>query len=375
MESPKSARAIRGVTAHRTRHRRLPKPRTRVPPLPAAGAMDLELEAASGGSSRAPVLLSGYSPEVVLGRGDLGGTSSAADRTVSRRHVSLRLLGGGGEEEGEHRVAFEVVGRNPVVVRSGGDGSRVYRHGEAGELRDGDGLALSLRAPSSFWAVRRRSKGGEGEVEAEVLDAVARRKRRTRERKERERRAAEETMEVTADEDAASSGELDAEAEDLKFDLASIDPVREFGFLSMGHEFDNYPKGRIRPPKDWNWFLEEVKRSSDDEDDEGGKIKGRGANKKNKGQREDEDWTGESEDETDSLSRGPSVKRSKYITRSKEPKKPRKEKSEIKVKNKNVGDEVDEEDETLGGFIVNEDDEPMEELIEEEEFDDDDDED
>jgi len=39
----------------------------------------------------------------------------------------------------------------------------------------------------------------------------------------------------------------------------------EFGFLSMGHEFDSYPKGRIRAPKDWNWFLEETKRSSDDE--------------------------------------------------------------------------------------------------------------
>uniref|UniRef100_A0A0E0LCR9 FHA domain-containing protein n=1 Tax=Oryza punctata TaxID=4537 RepID=A0A0E0LCR9_ORYPU len=347
--------------------------------------MELELEAAGGGgrSTAPPVSLSGESPEAVLGRG------TASDRTVSRRHVSLRLLGGGGdEEEEEPRVAFEVVGRNPVVVRSGRGGrSRVFRRGEAGELRDGDGLALSLRSPSSFWAVRRRSKGGDVDVEAEILDAVARRERRTRERKERERRAAEEAMEVTADEeaaaDAASSEEFDAEAEDLKFDLANIDPVREFGFLSMGHEFDSYPKGRIRPPKDWNWFLEEVRKGSDDEDDEGGKLKGKGANKKNDGQREDEDWTGESDDEKDALSRGCSVKRSKYVTRSKEPKKPRKETAETKGKNKNNGDEVDEgdeddeEDETLGGFIVNEEDEPMEELSEEEEdeFDDDDDDD
>lgn len=157
----------------------------------------------------------------------------------------------------------------------------------------------------------------------------------------------------------------------------------EFGFLSMGHEFDNYPKGRICPPKDWNWFLEEVRKGYDDEDDEGGTLKSRGANKKNEGQREDEDWIGESEDDKDSLSRGSSVKRSKYVTRSKEPKKPRKEKTETKDKNKNSGDEKDEgdeddeEDETLGGFIVNEEDEPMEELSEEEEdeFDDDDDDD
>ncbi|XP_006657063.2 sarcoplasmic reticulum histidine-rich calcium-binding protein [Oryza brachyantha] len=353
--------------------------------------MELALEAAGGGSRAASVSLSADSPEAVLGRGDLGGE---ADRQVSRRHVSLRLLLGGGggvaeeEEEGEPRVAFEVVGRNPVVVRSRGGGSRVYRRGEAGELLDGDGVALSLRAPS-FWAVRRRRRRGSkgGDVEAEVLDAV---ERRTRERKERERRAAEEAMEVTADEEAAAAdadaaigGELDAEAEDSKFDPAGIDPIREFGFLSMGHEFDNYPKGRIRPPKDWNWFLEELRKSSDDEDDEGGKSKGRVAKKKNEGQREDDDWTGESENEKASLSRGPSVKRSKYVTRSKEPKKPRNEKSEIKGKNKNVGDEVDEEDEeddedeTLGGFIVNEEDGPMEEVSEEEgdEFDDDDDDD
>uniref|UniRef100_J3N4J6 Uncharacterized protein n=1 Tax=Oryza brachyantha TaxID=4533 RepID=J3N4J6_ORYBR len=102
-------------------------------------------------------------------------------------------LGGVVEEEGEGepRVAFEVVGRNPVVVRSRGGGGR-----EAGELRDGDGVALSLRAPS-FWSVRRRRRGSKrGDVEAEVLDAVERRERHTRERKERERRAAEEAMEV-----------------------------------------------------------------------------------------------------------------------------------------------------------------------------------
>uniref|UniRef100_A0A0D9WRB4 FHA domain-containing protein n=1 Tax=Leersia perrieri TaxID=77586 RepID=A0A0D9WRB4_9ORYZ len=357
--------------------------------------MELELEAAGGGSSRPPVSLSVESPSAVFGRGDL----AAADRTVSRRHVSLRLLGGGGGGDEPPRVAFEVVGRNPVVVRTGeggGGSSRVYRRGEAGELRDGDALALSLRAPppSSFWAVQRQRRSEGGEVDAEVMDAVARRERRTRERKERERRAAEEeeeeeAMEVTADEEdeaeAASGGDLDAEAGDPELDLANIDPVQEFGFLSTGHEFDNYTKGRIRPPKDWNWFLEEVQKGSDDEDDvvsKGlGKLKGRGTNKKNEVHRVDEDWTGESEDEKDTLSRGPSVKRSKYATRSKEPKKPRKEKPEIKEESKNVGDELDEEDEedeedeTLGGFIVNEEDEAMEEASEEEEdeFDDDDD--
>ncbi|RLM56008.1 high mobility group nucleosome-binding domain-containing protein 5 [Panicum miliaceum] len=311
--------------------------------------MELELES-GGGGSRA-VALSVDSPTADLGRGDLGGGGPSADRT---------------------RLAPPRV---PPPSRCG-----VFRRGEKGELRPGDALSLSLKAPA-FWAVRRREGNGKGEVEAAVLDAVARRERRTRERKEREREkqaAEEEAMEVTEE-------EKEEAAEGLDIDLASVDPVREFGFLSMGHEFDSYPKGRIRAPKDWNWFLEETKRTSDDEDDEisnrRGRSKGWGQNKKKKdGEGEDEDWTDESEDEKESLARGPGVKRSKYVTRSKGPKKPRQEISKAKGgddddEDEEVGEEGDEEDETLGGFVVNDDDdEPMEELSdeedEEEEFDD-----
>lgn len=193
--------------------------------------MDLELEAAgSGGSGTRAVSLSVDSPTVELGRGDLGGGGGAGpsqDRTVSRRHVSLGLLGVGGG------IAFEVVGRNPVVVRSpdgggGGGISRVFRRGEKGELRAGDALSLSLKAPA-FWAVRAREGNGDGDadvdVEPAVLDAVARRERRTRERKERERerRVAEETMEVTEEEEGAA---VDSDVEGFDIDLAAIDPVR-----------------------------------------------------------------------------------------------------------------------------------------------------
>lgn len=196
--------------------------------------MDLELEAAgSGGSGTRAVSLSVDSPTAELGRGDLGGGGGGGgpsqDRTVSRRHVSLRLLGVGGG------IAFEVVGRNPVVVRSpdggggGGSGtSRVFRRGEKGELRAGDALSLSLKAPV-FWAVRAREGNGDGDadvdVEPAVLDAVARRERRTRERKERERerRAAEEAMEVTEEDEGAA---VDSDVEGFDIDLAAIDPVR-----------------------------------------------------------------------------------------------------------------------------------------------------
>ena len=158
----------------------------------------------------------------------------------------------------------------------------------------------------------------------------------------------------------------------------------ELGFLSMGHEFDSYPKGRIRAPKDWNWFLEETKRSSDDEasSKRRGRSKGQSWNKKKDGEGEDEDWTGESEDEKESLARVPSVKRPKYATRSKGPEKPRKENSKVGSgksidEDEGAEDEEDGQDETLGGFLVNdEDDEPMEDLSdEEEEFDDEEDDD
>jgi hypothetical protein len=90
---------------------------------------------------------------------------------------------------------------------------------------------------------------------------------------------------------------------------------------------------------------------------------------------QDEDWTDESEDEKGSLSTGRSVKRTKYVTRSKDLKRPQKENSTVKSGNSRNEDEVvDEDDETLGGFIVNEEDDAMDELSEDE-FDDEDDDD
>ena len=69
------------------------------------------------------------------------------------------------------------------------------------------------------------------------------------------------------------------------------------------------------------------------------------------------------------------MKRPKYATRSKGPEKPRKENSKVGSgksidEDEGAEDEEDEQDETLGGFLVNdEDDEPMEDLSDEEEFD------
>ncbi|KAJ0613110.1 hypothetical protein HanHA300_Chr01g0034641 [Helianthus annuus] len=41
----------------------------------------------------------------------------------------------------------------------------------------------------------------------------------------------------------------------------------KFGFVVMGHEFDCYQKKLIRDTRNWNWFLEEPIKDSDDEDD------------------------------------------------------------------------------------------------------------
>ncbi|GKA77259.1 hypothetical protein Tco_0783720 [Tanacetum coccineum] len=60
--------------------------------------------------------------------------------------------------------------------------------------------------------------------------------------------------------------------------------LSEFDFVVMGHEFDHYQKKMIRDIRNWDWFLEEHKEDSgEDEEDE---------------VNDDEDdnvWTGESE--------------------------------------------------------------------------------
>ncbi|CAL9159170.1 unnamed protein product [Musa hybrid cultivar] len=306
--------------------------------------------------------------------------SSSADRTVSRRHLSLRLAGydrevGGSVDGG--RVFFEVIGRNPVLVCSGGGGekARVYRNSEKGELRAGDRFSLSLTNPS-FWVLKRREEGEEA-VDQRVLDAVERRERRTSERKAKvEARGSEGN-------DEAVGGELELELGAL--DVSQIDPIKEFGFLVEGHELDHYPRHKIRPAKEWNWLLEEQGGNSDDDDrltDEGSSPKRNKGGKKNRrgGDYEDEEWTGEIEEENDTVGIG-NARRSRHSTRSKDPKRPRNDdlagtKKPVKGRDVNCRkdeDDDDEEDDTLGGFIVNDgdgDEAYEEESEEEEEFDD-----
>ncbi|GAV90835.1 hypothetical protein CFOL_v3_34237 [Cephalotus follicularis] len=251
--------------------------------------------------------------KTVFGRGSGFNTE---DRSVSRRHVLFQVQSpvSKTDTQTEPRVYFEVLGKNPIWVRSKKDGEdiRVYRRLESGYVEAGDWFCVSGQNPVWF-SIR------SGNEMAEVIDA------------------------------------------------STIDPVKEFGFLVIGHEFDQYPKRKISDMKDWDWFLEEPAKDSDDDEVFEGNGK-RGIKKKRKKPEgnEDDDWTSERECDKDLITKLRKVSRSNYSTRSKN-----REKGQKRVRNgqrltigKNVcqTEENDEDEETLGGFIVDDDEvEPEEE--------------
>lgn len=144
----------------------------------------------------------------------------------------------------------------------------------------------------------------------------------------------------------------------------------------MGHEFDHYPKQMIRDIKYWDWFLEEPRRDSDDDEylEKRGKRGVMRKERKAEGNNDD-DWTGESDDDKELVAKLRKVEKPKYSTRSKDCDKPHKEAKarksswQKKTGGANQGDveNKNEDDETLGGFIVVDDDVEQEEEIDEDE--------
>ncbi|OIW03773.1 hypothetical protein TanjilG_30049 [Lupinus angustifolius] len=253
------------------------------------------------------------------------------DRTVSRRHVLFQF-----NSESESRVSFQVIGKNPIwVLSTNNDGTlRIFRKFEKGQLQFGDRFCLSGKVPIWF-----------------NLKKI-------------------ELQEGTENDD--------------EIDVSGIDVVKEFGFLLMGQEFDRYPKSMIRNVKNWQWFLEEPLKDSDNEEDYGKERREMKRKRKNgKDNVEDDEWTGESEDDKDIVAKVRKGKRPGYSTRSKDCKGPnRGTKGSINSKPKKATsvnetveeEEEDDDDETLGGFIVDDaDDQEEEKFDEEEEFEDDDD--
>ncbi|KAL7114067.1 hypothetical protein ACP275_04G097300 [Erythranthe tilingii] len=284
-----------------------------------------------------------------LGRGN--GLNSS-DRTVSRRQVSFFVPRVTSNEE--ILLRFEVLGRNPIYV-SQDDKVKVFRRFERGEMGNGDMFCVSAKNP--VWYTLRKIKNcGEGV----------------------RRNDTESELAVNLESGVGLESAEDFQEEGV--DISDIDPIKEFGFLVIGHEFDSYPMKMIRDIKNWDWFLEEARKDSDDDEDdnEGKKGKRSVKRKRKKGvENEDEEWTGESEDEKVLINKSKGQK-GKYITRSKDHGKTSKVTSKSKSPIGNRIGEVDDEDEeedddevdeTLGGFIVGD-----ENLEDEEEIDDEDEE-
>ncbi|KAM1016877.1 hypothetical protein ACFX2I_046432 [Malus domestica] len=283
--------------------------------------------------------------KAVFGRGNAYTTD---DRTVSRRHVSFVSE----NNQTKPCVSFEVLGKNPMWTRSEKDGEvRVFRRSEKGEVAADDWFCVSGKKPVWF----RVGKVGVDERENRVLES-----------------------ELELAEGSGSGSELES------LDVSGIDPVKELGFVVMGHEFDHCPKQMIRDVKKWNWFLEEPGKEGDDDDGFERKERRGVRRKRGKGEEnEDDEWTGESEADEEAVAKLRKVNTPKYSTRSKARNKPQKDtkrgKCSAHKKTPGVDEEgmEDEDDETLGGFIVAEEDmeeDELEETEDEEEFVEDDDE-
>ncbi|CAK8535936.1 unnamed protein product [Lathyrus sativus] len=240
--------------------------------------------------------------KALFGRGSGFNTD---DHTVSRRHVSFQL---NDSESGAPRVSFQVIGTNPIWVLKNNDGTlKLFNKFDKGQLELGDRFCLSGKSP--FWFKLNKSQVSDTQIDIDQLD------------------------------------------------LSQIDPVKEFGFLGMGHEFDLYPKGMIQNVENWKWFLEEPSKESedDDEDDFEGMRKTKGKRKVFKDD-EDDEWTGDSEDDKDLVAKTGKGKKPLYSTRSKDKGGAKRKKTSSLDKNVEEEEEDDDDDndddETLGGFIV-----------------------
>ncbi|GER52374.1 SMAD/FHA domain-containing protein [Striga asiatica] len=268
---------------------------------------------------------------------------SSVDKTISRRQVSLSILLAPSVGQ-ETLIQFEVLGRNPIYVSQGG-GVKIFRRFERGEMRDGDMFCVSAKNPV-WYAIRKIDNGDEGGA-----------------------RRNDPESELGANLESGFDSRGFEDMGQAAVDFLGLDPVKEFGFLAIGHEFDSYPVKMIRDIKQWDWFLEEAKKDVDDEDEDEAKTGKKSSRRKRKKgtENDDEDWSAESEDDKSIIDKLRKSQKPKYMTRSKDRGKNSKKEDASKRKSPTVKEtreidddekDEDEDDETLGGFIV--DDENME---------------
>ncbi|KAL3618228.1 hypothetical protein CASFOL_038549 [Castilleja foliolosa] len=256
---------------------------------------------------------------------------SSSDKTISRRQVSFFIPRVA--ENQETLTRFEVLGRNPIYVSKGNE-VKIYRRFERGEMGDGDMFCSSAKNPV-WYTLRKTEDGCRGGVR---------------------RNDSESELAANSEREFGFEGIEDLQHESV--DNSDVDPVKEFGFVVIGHEFDSYPKKMIRDIKKWDWFIEETKKATEDDDDDDGK---RGKGKRKKGpENDDDEWTGESEDDKVLINKSRKAQKPKYTTRSKDRGKSSKGSTgKSRELDDDEEDDEDEGDETLGGFIV--DDEKLDE--------------
>ncbi|CAI9267574.1 unnamed protein product [Lactuca saligna] len=246
----------------------------------------MEIEGKSGSKIR----LEEGSETFDFGR-ELGFISS--DRAISRHHISFKL------HEDRTRVYFEVKGKNPVWVRDRrNDEIRVYKRSEGGEIKNGDSFCVASKNPVWF-NVKRIASENEDDSESK--------------------------SELSLDEAFAETSGIEYDEVETG-DISHIDPVKEFGFVVVGHEFDRYPMKMLSDISNWDWFLEEPKQESDEEEVNVRKRKKSTRKRRKKSGEDDDDevWTGESEEDAEIIKKMKNAPKPKYSTRSKEQKQDKK---------------------------------------------------
>ncbi|KMT04884.1 hypothetical protein BVRB_7g170510 [Beta vulgaris subsp. vulgaris] len=287
----------------------------------------------------------------VFGRGN---GFNLNDLSVSRRQISFDF-NSSHDIQTDPRVSFEVLGKNPIWVyrkhQDNNENIKLFKRFQRGELGIHDFFCVSAKNPVWF-TLKKVEETQSEEIKGRINDELS------------------QSLE-------SASGFNGNEDFELGFvDVSNIDPVQEFGFLVIGHEFDHYPKHMIREINKWDWFLEDLRRDTDDEEDSEKKQSMGGRRKRKKtnvaDDDADEEWTAESEGE-EQTTNARKAQRPKYQTRSKEHSVGQKVRSTSKLsaqtsrREEEEEESEDEEDETLGGFIVDEDSAEEDEIDKDEE--------
>ncbi|KAL2462562.1 SMAD/FHA domain-containing protein [Forsythia ovata] len=182
-----------------------------------------------------------------LGRGQ---GFNSTDKTISRHHVAFSL------PKNETRVHFQVIGKNPIWVHtSKSDEVKAFRSSEKGEMESGDMFCMSAKNPTWFTLKKTEIEGANVE-EKEFVG----------ENENEVKRELGLECELAESLHSGSGPIVVEELEPESVDISGTDPIKEFEFVVMGHEFDRYPKIMIRDIKDFDWFLEGPGEDSDDDD-------------------------------------------------------------------------------------------------------------